>query len=388
MPVPPNCGWLNVTGKVDSVMGVVTPEELIRPGIWALSAYHVPDARGMIKLDAMENPYGWPVDMIEAWLARLREASLNRYPDPAAPALKARLREVMAIPADAGLILGNGSDELIQLIMLAVAAPGRVVLAPEPSFLMYRMIAAVAGLEYVEVPLREADYEVDLAAMREAMARCRPAVVFLAYPNNPTGNCFDARAMHELIAAAPGLVVVDEAYFAFTDHSFLPFLASYDNLLVMRTVSKLGLAGLRLGLAVGSVRWLNQLEKLRLPYNINILTQLSVEFALAHWEVLAEQTHRIRRERAALLAALKALDGLIAFPSEANFILFRTPPGTATTVHEGLCEAGILIKNLSQAGGLLQDCLRVTVGAPEENRAFLSALTAILEAASVASDTG
>lgn len=388
MPAPLNCGWLNVIDKADAVMDAVTPEELIRPAIRALSAYHVPNARGMIKLDAMENPYGWPADMVEAWLARLRGAALNRYPDPEAPALKARLREAMAIPADAGLMLGNGSDELIQLIMLAVAAPGRTVLAPEPSFVMYRLLAAVAGLEYVGVPLRTADYELDLAAMREAMARCRPAVVFLAYPNNPTGNCFDAQAMHELIAAAPGLVVVDEAYFAFTDHSFLPGLASYNNLLVMRTVSKLGLAGLRLGLAVGSNQWLNQLEKLRLPYNINILTQLSAEFALTHWETLAAQTQWIRRERSALLAALKALEGVVAFPSEANFILFRTPPGTAPAVHEGLCAAGILIKNLSQAGGLLQDCLRVTVGAPEENQAFLAALAATLEAVGAADDTG
>lgn len=350
------------------------PETLIRAEIRALKAYHVPDAQGLIKLDAMENPYGWPQEMVSAWLDRLRSVGLNRYPDPQAGKLKERLREIMAIPSDGGLILGNGSDELIQLVALAVAAPGRVLLAPEPSFVMYRMIAAFTGMDYVGVPLREADFALDLPAMLDAVERHRPAVIFLASPNNPTGNLFDEAAVREVIAVAPGLVVADEAYFAFTDHSFLGDLGRFDNLLVMRTVSKLGLAGLRLGLLAGAPRWLDELEKLRLPYNINVLTQTSTHFALRYWEVLQDQASRIRADRQMVRSALNALPGITAYPSEANFILFRAPAGRADQLFEALREAGILIKNLSPSGGLLRDCLRVTVGRPEENQAFLVAL--------------
>jgi histidinol-phosphate aminotransferase len=359
-------------------MSGITPADLLRPELRELSAYHVPDAQGLIKLDAMENPYGWPPDLVDAWLERLRPASLNRYPDPGARRLKARLRTAMAIPDTADLLLGNGSDELIQLLILAVAGPGRVVLAPDPTFVMYRLVARYAGLDYVAVPLRAADFSLDRDALLAALDRHRPAVVFLSYPNNPTGNRFDPAVVRELIVAAPGLVVVDEAYLPFAEHSFLDSLAEFDNLLLLRTLSKLGLAGLRLGLLAGAPRWLAELDKLRLPYNINVLTQLSAEFALEHPALLLEQAARIRADRRALLAALNALPGLTAFASETNFILFRTPPGTADRLFAALRDSGILIKNLSSSGGLLRDCLRVTVGTPDENRAFLTALAAAL----------
>jgi histidinol-phosphate aminotransferase len=356
----------------------LTPAELICPAIRALSPYHVPEATGLIKLDAMENPYSWPAELIEAWLATLRTAPLNRYPDPNATRLKAQLRASMAIPGDAGLILGNGSDELIQLLILALAGPDRVILAPDPSFVMYRLIAAFVGLRYVGVPLRAVDFSLDLEAMLAAIERHRPVLIFLAYPNNPTGNCFAEQDVRRVIQAAPGLVVVDEAYFPFTARSFLPSLAEFDRLLLMRTLSKLGLAGLRLGLLTGAPHWLEEFEKLRLPYNISSLTQVSAEFALTHQTVLAEQAYRIRADRAVLLAALNALPGITAFPSETNFILFRAPAGQADRLFESLREGGILIKNLNPGSGLLQDCLRVTVGTAEENQAFLAALAAAL----------
>jgi histidinol-phosphate aminotransferase len=354
--------------------GKVAPQALIRPEIQALSAYHVPDSQGLIKLDAMENPYGWPRELVEDWLDELRDVHLNRYPDPQGAALKARLREAMGIPAESGLILGNGSDELIQLIALALAAPGRVVLAPEPSFVMYRMIAGFAGMDYIGVPLRTTDFGLDAAAIAAAIEHHQPAVVFIAYPNNPTGNLFAQHDVRRVLDAAPGLVVIDEAYCSFASHSFLPVLMDYDNLLLMRTVSKMGLAGLRLGFLMGAPAWLDELEKLRLPYNINVLTQASARFALEHTELLEQQARCIRASRATLYAALNELAGVTAYPSEANFILFRTPAGCADRLFVALREAGILVKNLNGAGGPLRDCLRVTVGAPEENQAFLAAL--------------
>src|SRR5688572_25886881 len=206
-----------------------TPEDVIRDEIRALKAYHVPPSAGMVKLDAMENPYRLPPE-IRARLARaVEEAALNRYPDPGARELKAGLREALAVPEGIELLLGNGSDELIQMLIMAVARPGAVVLGVEPSFVMFRMIAAFAGAHYVGVDLRE-DFSLDIERTLAAIEQHRPAVVFIAYPNNPTGNLFDAAMIARVIEAAPGLVVVDEAYHAFADASFLPRIARHPNL--------------------------------------------------------------------------------------------------------------------------------------------------------------
>ncbi|HWQ95410.1 MAG TPA: histidinol-phosphate transaminase, partial [Gammaproteobacteria bacterium] len=334
-------------------------------------------ATGMVKLDAMENPYRWPPEIISAWLEQLRSAPLNRYPDPEAHTLRARLRESMAVPAQCEMVLGNGSDELIQMIALAVAMPGRTILAPEPSFVMYRMIAAFTAMNYVGVPLQK-DFALDLSAMRAAIVKHQPAAVFLAYPNNPTGNLYDEQAVCEIIEECPGLVIVDEAYHAFAGKSFMDALQRYPNLLVMRTLSKMGLAGLRLGALIGAPAWLTEINKIRLPYNINVLTQISAEFALAHHDILTAQAEQIITERERLFAELCKLPGLTVYPSSANFILFRTPAGRATEIFDGLKRHSVLIKNLDHSGGPLKDCLRVTVGTAEENRLFLTALKTVL----------
>ena len=348
----------------------------IRPQIRKLSAYHVADSSGLIKLDAMENPYHWPQDKIDQWLELLRSAELNRYPDPQAESLKDRLREVMDVPPASSMLLGNGSDEIIQMIVMAMSGEGRSVLSVNPGFVMYRMIADFCGMDYIGVPLRE-DFSLDAEAVLAAIEQHQPAVVFLAYPNNPSGNLFDRTDMQRIIAAAPGVVVVDEAYHAFAEDSFMPLLDDYENLLLMRTLSKMGLAGLRLGLLAGMPEWLEEFDKVRLPYNINILTQLSAEFALQHAAMLDVQTQQIKQDRAELYARMQALDALTVFPSQANFILFRVPGGKAAGVFEGLKAAGVLIKNMDRAGPLLRDCLRVTVGTGEENNAFLQALATL-----------
>ena len=348
--------------------------EWVRPEIRALSAYHVPDASGLIKLDAMENPYAWPDGLRTEWAELTRTLDVNRYPHPQAPALKEQLRVAMGVPEGAELLLGNGSDEIIQMIALALAGPERTVLTVEPGFVMYRMIAVFAGMRYCGVPLRPDDFALDLPALLEAIARHRPAVVFIAQPNNPTGNRFDETALVEVIQAAPGLVVIDEAYAPFTDATLLPRVGEWPNLAVMRTVSKMGLAGLRLGYLAGPAAWLNEFDKVRLPYNINVLTQRAAELALRHKPVLDAQTEAIRAERGRLHAALAAIDGVTPYPSEANFILLRVPAGRARAIFEGLRARGVLVKSLDGAHPLLADCLRVTVGTPDENVAFVAAL--------------
>jgi histidinol-phosphate aminotransferase len=358
--------------------GGVGPERLIRPEVLAMRAYAVAPAEGLIKLDAMENPYRWPAALRQPWLDALATTDINRYPDASGAALKAELARVFGIPDSAGLLLGNGSDELIQLLALAFGGRDGGVLSPGPSFVMYRLIAGLVGMPYHEVPLRASDFGLDVEGMLAAIRRERPAIVYLAWPNNPTGTLYPREAVEAVLAAAPGVVVVDEAYHAFCAQSFLDRVADWPNLLVMRTLSKAGLAGLRLGFLVGAPRWMEQLEKCRLPYNVNALTQVSTRLALQHWALFTEQTESIRAQRAVLEAALQAIAGVRVWPSMANFLTFRVGEGMAASVHARLINAGVLIKRLDGSHPLLRDCLRVTVGTPAENQAFLQALAAAL----------
>lgn len=352
-------------------------EHWVRPEIRALSAYHVPDASRYIKLDAMESPYRWPTEQVAQWQAILADVEINRYPDPSASELKLALRQTMSIPAGAEIILGNGSDEIIQMLMLAMCGENRTVLSVEPGFVMYHMVSTFTGMHYVGVPLN-ADFSLNRQAVLDAISQQQPAIIFIAYPNNPTGNLFDRAVVEEIIAAAPGIIIIDEAYHAFASDSFMPALDSHENLFVMRTVSKMGLAGLRLGLLAGNPQWLAEFDKVRLPYNINSLTQASALFALRNQAMLDQQTRAICQARGELYSALQQLDGLSVYPSQANFILFRTQAGQGTSIFEKLKTEGVLIKNLSPAGDALQDCLRVTVSTPEENAAFIQALDQIV----------
>jgi histidinol-phosphate aminotransferase len=343
----------------------------VRPEILAIGAYHVADATGYIKLDAMESPYRLPAPLAAELGRRLADVAINRYPDPSGAGLKDELKRAFGIPEAAQVLLGNGSDEIITLISQALARPGASVVAPEPSFVMYKMNALFSGLDYVGVPLT-ADFRLDLPAMLDAIAAHQPAVVYLAYPNNPTGNRFERAEVEAIIEAAPGLVVVDEAYQAFADDSFMGLAGSVDNLLVMRTLSKLGLAGIRLGYAAGSPAWIAELDKVRPPYNVNVLTLAAARFALEHRAVFDEQAATLRAERATLAEALAGCAGVTVFPSEANFVTARVPDAPA--LFAALKQRGILIKTLHGSHPLLDHCLRFTVGSPDENRAVLAVL--------------
>ena len=351
-------------------------QQWVRPEIRALAAYHVPPAADVVKLDAMENPYRWPEPLIEAWQVRLAEAHINRYPDAQGEAVKLALRKAMDIPEQLAILLGNGSDEIIQILALATAAPGRALLAPEPGFAMYRIIAELAGLEYVGIPL-DADFELDVDAMLTAMAEHQPALTFLALPNNPTGNVFDGERLRQVVEASSGLVVLDEAYVAFTDADHLDWALRYPHVLVMRTLSKIGLAGLRLGFLVGAPAWLAELEKVRLPYNINTLTQVTAQFALEHYDVLLEQAARVRADRQQLSEALQALPGLTVRPSEANFLLVHCAR-PARELFDGLRRRGVLVKCLDGGHPALAGCLRFSVGNADDNAALIAALQAEL----------
>ena len=352
-------------------------KKLIRQEILDLSAYPVPDASGMIKLDAMENPYTWPAIAKESWADLLKELPLNRYPSASADQVKDALKESMGVKPEYDVLLGNGSDEIIQLLAMAIAKPGATILAPEPGFVMYKMIATFCGLNYVGVPLTD-DFELNEAAMLAAIQESNPELIFLAQPNNPTGNLWDKDVVTKVIEASSGLVVMDEAYTAFTDADHLELLEKYDHVLVMRTLSKVGLAGLRLGLIIGSQEWLTELDKIRLPYNINMLTQASALFALENFDMLVMQTEQLRVDRLLLMKDLSSIDGVTVYPSEANFVLIRTPEGLARPWFEALKEKGILIKCLDGGHPLLANCLRITVGTTDQNERLINELKEVV----------
>ena len=349
----------------------------IRPVIKNLQAYHVADASGLIKLDAMENPYQLSGSLKEKLQSRLNAADLNRYPDPSASSLRDKLREVMQVPQDKAIVLGNGSDELIQMLAMSVADKGVCLMSFDPGFVMYKMIADFVNVDYVGVALRE-DFSLDMAAIRKSIKDNPPAIIFIAYPNNPSANCYNEKEIEEIISIAPGMVVLDEAYHPFAQTSFMNRLTEFDNLLVMRTVSKMGLAGLRLGLLCGHPNIINEIDKIRLPYNINVLTQITAEFVLDNAGELDQQAKLIRDEREVLLEKMNAMSELQVFPSQANFILFRILNKNANDVFENIRQSGVLIKNMKADAGLLKNCLRVTVGTPDENQAFVDALESAL----------
>ncbi|MGE0312038.1 MAG: histidinol-phosphate transaminase [Lautropia sp.] len=353
----------------------------------AMAAYHVPPAAGLIKLDAMENPWPLPEALRTELGRRLAEVALNRYPAPDYTSLKAALADRFSVPAGASIVLGNGSDELIAMLVDLVAAPQAAVLAPVPSFVMYAMSSRISRVDFVGVPL-DADFGIDVPATLAAIDEHQPALVFLAWPNNPTGAAFRREDVAAILAHAPGLVVIDEAYEPFAPDSWMPQVLRYPNLLVMRTLSKWGLAGVRLGYLAGAPAWVDELEKLRPPYNIGVLNEAAARFCLEHAEVFAGQARALKAERAALIGRLRELlarDPAAAgragrlsavHPSDANFVLVRVsgPDGTGETVASRMKAAGVLIKDAGKMHPMLANCLRLTVGTPDENRRMLAAL--------------
>ena len=347
-------------------------QRTIRDEIRATAAYPVPKSSGMIELHANENPWPLPGDVRAKLAAAVAVVRLNRYPEGAGDAVKAALARALPLPEGAALVLGNGSDELIQVITAAIARPGACVLAPDPTFVMYRIYAMQAHVRYASVPLN-ADFTLDVEGLVAEIARERPALVWLASPNNPTGRAIPAAAIERVLAAAPGLVVVDEAYADFAGATLVPRVLEFPNLVVMRTLSKVGLAGARLGYAVAHPAWIGELDKVRSPYNVNALTQAVVPVVLGAADAMAAQVAAIRAERGRLATALAAMPGFTVSPSDANFLLVRVPDAPA--VASGLRTAGILVKNLHGGHPLTANCLRITVGTPAENDALLAALT-------------
>lgn len=346
----------------------------IRQDVASMHGYAIQPSAGLVKLDAMENPFRLPPELQRELGERLGRVAVNRYPAQCAADVVAALSRFVQLPAGCKLMLGNGSDELIDLLSVACDVPGATILSPLPGFVMYAMSAQLRGLQFVGVPLT-ADFQLDLPAMLAAIERHRPALTYIAYPNNPTANLFDdaaVQAIVDAVGAQNGLVVVDEAYQPFASRTWLPKIASQDHVLVMRTLSKFGLAGVRLGYLCGAAALIDEVDKVRPPYNVSALNAEAALFALEHADEYARQAAILREERGALQRALAAMPGVQPFPSEANMVLVRVPD--AKRAFDGMKQRGVLVKHIAGLHPLLANCLRLTVGTPEENALMIRAL--------------
>jgi histidinol-phosphate aminotransferase len=358
----------------------VSPQlmQRIRQDVQSMHAYAIQDSVGMVKLDAMENPHRLPNDLQKALGERLGALALNRYPGERVNELRHALASYAGMPEGFDIMLGNGSDELISLLAMACDVPGASILSPLPGFVMYAMSAQLQGLAFHGVPLT-ADFELDEAAMLAAIDQHKPSIVYLAYPNNPTGNLWNDNTIEKIVlaqGAQGGLVVMDEAYQPFASKSYIDRITRHSHVLLMRTLSKFGLAGVRLGYMIGPKTLLAEVDKVRPPYNISVLNAECALFALEHADVFAAQAQDLCQERTRLMQALTALPGVQPFPSEANMILARVPDAAKT--FDGLKAHGVLIKNISKMHPLLANCLRLTVGTAAENDQLLAALKASL----------
>ena len=358
----------------------------IRRDLQDMQAYTVQDASGMVKLDAMENPHRLSAELQAQLGARLGAVAVNRYPGSRIDDLKRGIAQHTGLPQGYSLMLGNGSDELISLLSMACQMPGAVALAPEPGFVMYAMSAKLQGMTYVPVSLRD-DFELDEPAMTQAIAKHQPAIVYLAYPNNPTANLWDANVMRRLIAqvsAYGGWVVLDEAYQPFSSDTWLTEInrdpQANAQVLLMRTLSKFGLAGVRIGYMLARTEVIAQLDKIRPPYNISVLNAECALFALEHADVFEKQAQDICHERQRLSQRLAAFKDVTVYPSQANMMLLRLPgdADAATRVFTALKSKNILVKNVSKMHPVLHHCLRITVGTSTENDQLLSALQEVL----------
>jgi len=351
-------------------MSQVDLMELVRGKVKALKAYHVETVDAEIKLHANENPYPPPPELFGQLQESLKGFLLNRYPDPDCRILKQSISAMNHVREDS-LVIGNGSDELIQLVLQVFCEEGDTFAFTDPTFAMYAIIGHGLGLEPRPFPLNDSwDFNgkefLDFAAGQKAR------VIFFSYPNNPTGNCYSEDAIRTVIEGFQGIAVLDEAYYDFSRHTFIDEIKKHNNLIVLRSLSKIGLAALRVGYGVADPVIIEQINKVRLPYNSNTISQTFAAHVLSNFSPVKKQIDTILKERTRMIEALSAIKYLTVFPSDSNFILFRVEK-EGEKLFKNLMENGILIRNLN-SHPRLKNCLRVTVGTPEENDQFLAQL--------------
>ncbi|HWJ03869.1 MAG TPA: histidinol-phosphate transaminase [Verrucomicrobiae bacterium] len=351
--------------------GSMDIRDMVREDIKNLVPYEPHLYSNVIKLDANENPHSFPEIVIREIFGRLNGEVFTRYPDPGGQQLKGRISDLIKTEPD-NIVLGNGSDELIQLIMQTFGGPGKRVVIPVPTFSMYKIHGQITGTLPVEVQRNE-DFSLNTELLLTEMNDPDTRVTFIATPNNPTGNSVPLSQIEKLVRETGSLVVVDEAYIDFGGETALPLLNQYPNMIILRTLSKVALAGLRVGYLAAHKDVTRELLKVKQPYNVNAFSQLAAAVVLDNWSTFRQQIGEITAERERLQEELAKIPGILNYPSDANFILFRVP-GSPGKLHQELVEQGLLVRNSPGSTHGLDKCLRVTVGTRQENDLFLEKL--------------
>lgn len=338
----------------------------LRQDIKNIQAYKVANSANMTKMDAMESPFAIHKEVITEYVDAIKEAEINRYPEALANNLKKTLRELMNIPDKLDLLLGNGSDEIIQILTLACNKDENII-SFEPSFVMYKMLAKVAGLRYQPIEL-DKEFEINITKTLEIIKKTKPKIIFIAYPNNPTGNDFNKNYIRQIASSTNALIVIDEAYYAYCENSFLEELENFENMILIRTISKIGFAGLRLGLLIGAKETIKQFNKLRLPYNISTINQAGANILLKRKDIIEKNAQIIIKQREYMKEQLSLIKEIKVYRSSANFLLIETTK--AQELFEFLKENLILIKNFSNTKNML-NYLRITISIEEDNNKLL-----------------
>ncbi|MBN3860315.1 histidinol-phosphate transaminase [Neisseriaceae bacterium PsAf] len=356
-------------------------KDIIRQDIQKTTAYHVQETpEGFIKLDAMELPYEFPNEMKQELAKILAQVPLRLYPDINHHPIVSKIKNVFKVPTKAEVITGNGSDELIQLLTLLVAKNNAKVLSLDPSFAMYKVDAELYGMQYISVDCDE-ELQIDFNQVFDIINQEKPDLIFIAYPNNPTGIRFERSKIEKIITESNALVVIDEAYGAFASDSFLDLAGSIDNLVVVKTFSKIGFAGIRLGFASGHPSVMQELKKITPPYNMNQLTLATADYILEHFDWVTEKTTEIKYQREIMLSELESIEFLEVYPSETNFLMIRTPD--AKLVFDTLYKNKILVKNFHGKHPMLDQCVRITIGTPEQNSKVIGVIKSLFESLSL-----
>jgi histidinol-phosphate aminotransferase len=356
---------------------MVNYKKYLREDINNFKEYFIDNPENMIKLDAMEYPVDKSLrDVIKSLNINEKEILLNRYPESHSQELEKIILDYFGLNSNFGVNFGNGSDELIQNICLAFSKKGNNVMVPSPSFSMYEKIISTVNLKYIPEYLNE-DFDIKIDQMIKNISKYKPAIIFLACPNNPTSNLWDKDKIIQIIESSESIVVIDEAYVDFCESSYIDLIEKYENLVILRTFSKIGFAGLRLGFMISNKEISSIINKIRLPFNINTISLKIIINIFENFSIIKKNCQNIINLREKLYSDLSELRNIKVLKSSTNFLIFKTLNKSSDEIYKLLKDSNILIKNLNNNSNL-KNFLRVTVGTEEENNSFVSTLSKYL----------
>ncbi|MEC8421942.1 MAG: histidinol-phosphate transaminase [Pseudomonadota bacterium] len=356
---------------------MVNYKKYLREDINNFKEYFIDNPENMIKLDAMEYPVDKSLrDVIKSLNINEKEILLNRYPESHSQELEKIILDYFGLNSNFGVNFGNGSDELIQNICLAFSKKGNNVMVPSPSFSMYEKIISTVNLKYIPEYLNE-DFDIKIDQMIKNISKYKPAIIFLACPNNPTSNLWDKDKIIQIVESSESIVVIDEAYVDFCESSYIDLIEKYENLVILRTFSKIGFAGLRLGFMISNKEISSIINKIRLPFNINTVSLKIIINIFENFSIIKKNCQNIISLREKLYSDLSELRNIKVLKSSTNFLIFKTLNKSSDEIYKLLKDSNILIKNLNNNSNL-KNFLRVTVGTEEENNSFVSTLSKYL----------